>query len=223
MDEKKDELKLFLNPLLDKSIKNEDLGDPYFQPMVSLAANSLDRQKIEPVVEGIGNFMEKQCHSEDESMFSGQMADHSAATRTFFLKPICLGRTPFYIDPLFKNKFFLTQKYVVEGLSARQIAKQIFSSKTAVLEALARFEIPIREVHQHHGHPSQPRYGKWYRRNRLVDSKVEKRVIWIIKDLRMKGFSLRKIAQILNEMSVATKCQGKAWHPEMVRRVLGAM
>lgn len=150
------------------------------------------------------------------------MADHASATRTFLLKPICLGITPFYIDPLFKNKIFLTQKYVVEGLSARQIAQEIFSSKTAVLEALARFGISIRKPHQHHGNPSQPRYGKRFQKKQLVDYKVEENIASIIKDLNAQGFSLRKIAKMLNDMSVPTKCRGKGWHPEMVRRVLGA-
>jgi hypothetical protein len=155
-------------------------------------------------------------------LHSYRVAGQSGATRTFFLKPICLGITPFYIDPLFKNKNFLTQKYVLEGLSARQIAKEIFSSKTAVLEALVRFGIPIREPHQHHGHPSQPRYGKRFHKNKLIDYKVEKNIASIIKDLKAQGFSLRRIVRMLNTMAIPTKCRGKAWHPEMVRRVLRA-
>ncbi len=148
------------------------------------------------------------------------MAGHSGATRTFFLKPIILVITPFYITPLFKNKNFLTQKYLVEGLSAKQIARIIFSSKMAVLDALARFGIPIRESHYHHGQPSQPRYGKKFRKDKLVEHQVEQRVIGVVKDLHQKGLSLREIARILSEMKIATKCRGKAWHPEMVRRIL---
>ena len=148
------------------------------------------------------------------------MAGHLGATRTFFLKPIIHGITPFYLDPLFKNKCFLTQKYVVEGLSARQIAKEIFSSKMAVLDALVRFEIPIREPHYHHGHPSQPCYGQRYHKHKLIEHKTEQRVIRVVKDLHDKGLSLRQIAKVLNEMKIATKGLGKRWHQEMVRRIL---
>lgn len=90
----------------------------------------------------------------------------------------------------------------------------------AVLDALYDFEIPIREQHYHHGHPSQPRYGQRYHNNFLDKYKVEQRIIVVIKDLHEQGFSLRKIARILNDMKIPTKCHGKGWHPEMVRRVL---
>lgn len=153
-------------------------------------------------------------------MHSGTVADHLAATRTIFLKPIIHAITPFYLDPLFKNKFFLTQKYVVEGLSARQIALEIFSSKMAVLDALKRFGIPIRQPHQHHGHPSQPRYGQKYQKNKLKEHKTEQRVIRVVRELCEKGLSLRQIAGVLNEMKIVTKGKGKRWHQEMVRRIL---
>lgn len=91
-----------------------------------------------------------------------------------------------------------------------------------MLEALARFGIPVREPHQPHGHPSQPRYGKRSRKNLLVDFRAEAKIVLIIKDLKAQGFSLRKIAKILNATGVATKCHGKSWHPEMVRRILNA-
>jgi len=110
---------------------------------------------------------------------------------------------------------------VTEGLSARQIAKEIFSSKMAVLDALVRFGIPIREAHYHHGHPSQPRFGQKYQKKKLINNREEQRAIRIIKYLRDKGLSMRHIARLLGEMKIATKNQGKRWHPEMVRRILG--
>lgn len=90
----------------------------------------------------------------------------------------------------------------------------------AVLDALAEFDIPIREPHQHHGNPSQPRFGQQFRKNILIDYKVEQRIIMVINELREQGFSFRKIAKVLNDMRVATKCDGKAWHPEMIRRII---
>jgi hypothetical protein len=42
---------------------------------------------------------------------------------------------PNYVTP-FKDKSFLHQKYVVEGLSCEEIATQIFSARTTVLKYL---------------------------------------------------------------------------------------
>ena len=109
---------------------------------------------------------------------------------------------------------------MVERLSARQIAREIFSSKMAVLDALADFGFPIREPHYHHGNPSQPRFGRRFSKDILVDHKVEQKIILVIRELREQGFSFRKIARVLNNMRVATKCNGKAWHPEMIRRIV---
>lgn len=140
--------------------------------------------------------------------------------QTIFSKPIILGITPFYIDPLFKNKSFLTQKYLIEGLSAKQIASEIFSSKMAVLYALKRFGIPTRRPHYHNGHPSQLRYGDKYRRKKLVKHRKEQKIIQLVKDLHDKGLSLRQIAKVLSDIKVATKNKGSRWHQEMVRRIL---
>lgn len=53
-----------------------------------------------------------------------------------------------------------------------------------------------------------------------MDHKIEQRMIEVISQLRDKGLTLRQIAQVLTDMKIATKCRGKAWHPEMVRRIL---
>lgn len=45
--------------------------------------------------------------------------------------------------PLYKNKNFLHQKYVVEGLSSRKIAAIIGSSKTAVISNIKKFGLPV--------------------------------------------------------------------------------
>lgn len=85
----------------------------------------------------------------------------------------------------------------------------------AVLDALKRFGIPIREPNHHHGRPSQPQFGKKFRKNVLIKHAAEQRVIDIINALRERGLSLREIAKILGD-----KQHGQRWHPEMVRRIL---
>lgn len=39
--------------------------------------------------------------------------------------------------------------------------------------------------------------------------------------MRESGLSLRQIAKFLDHIGVPTKCRGKKWHPEMIKRILG--
>lgn len=126
----------------------------------------------------------------------------------------------FVHTPLYKNASFLHQKYVIEKRSIAQIAEEIFSSKDAVRGGLRRAGIPIREPRNHHGNPSQPRFGQKVRKGQAVPFQVEQKVIRTVRQLRDQGLTLRAIAKILDEMKVPTKCQGRSWHPEMVSRVL---
>jgi hypothetical protein len=126
----------------------------------------------------------------------------------------------YYTIPLFKNKIFIQQKYLVEGLSANQIADEIDCSRMTVLDALVKFGIPVREPYYHHGHPSQPRYGKKYQKRLLTSHQIEQRVIGVVSQLRKSGLTLRQIAQVLSDMKVPTKCHGESWHPEMIRRII---
>ena len=122
--------------------------------------------------------------------------------------------------PLYKDKSFLHQKYVTEGLSTAQIASQIFSSKAAIRENLIRFEIPLRDAHLSHGRPAQPKFGEKVRQGRVVTHLAEKRVIEAVLDMRRNGMSLRQIAKFLTKIGIPTKRRGVAWHPEMVKRLL---
>lgn len=125
------------------------------------------------------------------------------------------------MQPLYKDKIFVHQKYVIEGLSIKEIALQVFSSKEAIRGALRRFDIPIREAHKpHHGRVSSPSYGTKLRSGRASPHVAEQQMIATIKELRAQGLTLRKVAEILTNMGVPTKKRGKSWHPEMVKRIL---
>jgi transposase len=126
------------------------------------------------------------------------------------------------MQPQYKDKSFVHQKYVVEGLSIREIAAEILSSKEAVRNALKRFDIPARDAHiPHHGRLSSPKYGSKLRSGRASPHVAEQQMIETIKALRSQGLTLRKVAEILTSMGVPTKKRGKSWHPEMVKRILG--
>ena len=51
---------------------------------------------------------------------------------------------------------------------------------------------------------------------------TEVRVIKAVTDMHQQGLSFRRIAKFLDQIGVPTKCRGKAWHPEMVKRILAA-
>ena len=119
-----------------------------------------------------------------------------------------------------RNKSFLQQKYVQEGLSVRQIADLVISSKELVRSELKREGIPLRNESNHHGRPAQAKFGRKVIKGREADHKAERRVVEAISQMKGEGLSLRAIARCLDQMRVPTKNQGKKWHPEMVKRIL---
>ena len=127
---------------------------------------------------------------------------------------------PFLSKPLFKDKEFLHQRYCQEGLSLAQIAAEIGSSKEAVRKGLCRFGIAARAHGQHHGHPSQARFGIRVIKGQSLPHLAEKKVIEAVCGYRSQGFTLRQIAEKLGESDIKSKNRGTTWHPEMIRRIL---
>lgn len=126
----------------------------------------------------------------------------------------------FQVTPCYRDEVYLRRKYVDECLSIKQIAAQSFSSRAAIQRGLQKFGISIREPHQHHGHPAQPRYGFRLQKGRLVEHQGEQAIISAIIGFKDQGKGLREIARELSIMKAKTKCNKKTWHPEMVRRIL---
>jgi hypothetical protein len=90
------------------------------------------------------------------------------------------------------SKGFLTEKYVEKQLSVAQIAKEISSSKTAVLRALRHFGIHVREQYLAHGRESQSRYGWKLHKGQQALYAKEQDVVKLIKELRADGLSFRR-------------------------------
>ena len=118
------------------------------------------------------------------------------------------------------NKAVLHQKYAVEIRSMRQIAAEFASSKTAIRNALVRFEIPLRDrarnPHRLHNLP----FGKKLVKGKVVDYEREQEVIRSILKMRGNGLSNTLIAQAFTAMKIPTKKRRLKWHPEMVRQIL---
>ena len=123
-------------------------------------------------------------------------------------------------DQLYKNKFFLQQKYVEERLSCEEIASQIFSARTTVLKYLRIHGIPIREVGTNQKRVRGLAYGKKIKTRNLAEHQRELNAITKMKELREKGFSFWKIADVLNTMKVPTKTRKGRWHARTVQAIL---
>ena len=90
-------------------------------------------------------------------------------------------------DPLYKNKFFLQQKYVEERLSCEEIAAQIFSARTTVLKYLKLHNMPIREVGSNTKRVRGLGYGKKIKARNVAEHQREVDAILKMKELRKKG------------------------------------
>lgn len=74
VDESKDELRFYINPLLDKSIKFKDLEDSQGEPILTLRPEMLAGEKKSPMALVLENVDKKGCHIEEKNSCSGQMA-----------------------------------------------------------------------------------------------------------------------------------------------------
>ena len=123
-------------------------------------------------------------------------------------------------DSLYQNKSFLHQKYVVEGLSCEEIAAQIFSARTTVLKYLKIHGIPVRETGTNQKRVRGLAYGQKIKERSLAEHKREQEAILKMRELRNKGFSFWKIADVLNTMKVPTKTRKGRWHARTVQVIL---
>jgi hypothetical protein len=122
--------------------------------------------------------------------------------------------------PLFRSYSYLHQKYVVEGLSIKQISQEIVSSRTAVAKYLKEHGIPLRHDDPEHKYPSRQRYGQLMRRRQIVAHGREHETIKKMRELRAQGFSYWKIADVLNAMGVPTKKQKGRWFAKTIQKIL---
>lgn len=138
----------------------------------------------------------------------------------FFPPASILIKTEVYVDRPYENKFFLYQKYVVEGLTCEEIATQIFSARTTVLKYLKINGIPVREVGSNQKRKRGLAYGSKVQRRSIAVYKREQETIAKMIELRDRGFSYWKIAEILNAMKVPTKTGRGKWHARTVLSIL---
>jgi len=121
----------------------------------------------------------------------------------------------FLTTPLFSNKSFLTQKYTVEGLSARQIAVLIGSSHSTINAALIRLGIAKEKRRS-----GWLEYGIKFENGRRVPHVRAQKIIESMVNKRSHRWSYAKICQWLEERGVRSPSGQKRWYPGSVKRLI---
>lgn len=117
--------------------------------------------------------------------------------------------------PLYRNKDFLTRKYTVEGLSARQIADVIGCGHSTINEALERYEIS-----KEHRKSGWIEYGFKLVNGKRVAHVRERIVIEQVIKKKNHGWSNAKIADWLNTRKIASSSGQAKWYPATIGRLI---
>ena len=116
-----------------------------------------------------------------------------------------------------RSKSALEGFYTHERMSAREISRLVGSSRSAVLDALDRFDIP-RDVNGRRRIGHLP-FGFDYLNHQLVKNGNEQAAIRMMRQYRAGGLSLREIAGNLNLKLIPTKGNG-IWQANTVKEIL---
>lgn len=150
---------------------------------------------------------------------AGQIAPGRKVSSKVLLGAQVIDTIDFNFDPLWKDKHFLHQKYVLEGRSIAQIAAEIISSRVAIRNALIEFGIKRRQRGEPGKRPAQVPYGYRISNGLMVEHEGEQRILSAVLKMSARGLTLRQICEFLSKIGVPTKRRGQRWHPEMVRRI----
>jgi len=115
----------------------------------------------------------------------------------------------------------LHQKYVLEGLQTGEIAKQTFSSKSRIRNALRANGIPFKKRINTSFNKMNTPFGKVLLANgQLEDCPIEIKAITLMIEMKSKGSTLKAICDELERTGVKTKMGKANWSPESVKRAM---
>ncbi len=122
--------------------------------------------------------------------------------------------------PRYSDKSFLHQKYVVEGLSAKNLADLLGCSTTTIKTRLRAFRL-TKGGSGNAVHREKLAYGKRIVAHQEASHKGELQVIATIKRMYCEEhLRPRSIASLLDTMKVPTKRRGKKWDHSVVIAIL---
>jgi hypothetical protein len=123
--------------------------------------------------------------------------------------------------PLYRNEQFLRDRYLKKQLSTGQIAREIRSARSSVLEGLSAYGIPMRsEKKAHQRNKGQLAYGERMMNGQVIVHKAEQRILKKIIKLRDQGHSFGQIADWLNTSGIPTKNAKKNWDRPTVYKIV---
>lgn len=112
----------------------------------------------------------------------------------------------------------MRQKYLIERLSSKEIARLTASSHSTILKHLKLFGIALRAADQKT--KSQLGYGEAWRNREVVAHRREQELIRKMQNLRTKKLSYWKIADLLNAWGIPTKTRKGPWTSKQVHQIL---
>jgi hypothetical protein len=116
-----------------------------------------------------------------------------------------------------RSKGTLERLYTREQFSAREISRLAGASRSGVLEALDRFNIPRDQDRLTRVGPVL--FGFDFINHRLIRNGAEQATIRMMREHRAAGLSLRQIVDTLNQAFIPTKQNG-LWQANTVRGIL---
>lgn len=129
---------------------------------------------------------------------------------------------PFPVVPQYLDRSFLHQEYIENGRPVAEIARLIDVAPSTIHKYLRAHGI---EPRSSHGNLKlKPGTGLPFGMRRQHDKQVahlrERKGIEQARELRRKGLSFRKIAEVLNAMEVPTKTRTAKWQGRTVQQIL---
>ena len=101
-----------------------------------------------------------------------------------------------------------------------QIAAELFTSRHKIKASLVRSGVEFKLTPKQKENLRHLKYGFKRERKKTIEHKAEQRTILAIHEMREKGLSFQAIADILHEMKIPTKLNGKRWSKGMLRNIL---
>ena len=149
-----------------------------------------------------------------------KMGWHPDNITTIFPEPRSIVESSLSDIPAFKDRAFLHQKYVVEMKTCQEIAKMILCARTTVLKYLKEFDIPVREVGSNIRRKHGVAFGQKTTHREVQSHKREQNRINRLLELREKGYSYGKIADVFNTLKIPTKTRKGKWHAKSIHSII---
>ncbi len=119
-----------------------------------------------------------------------------------------------------RNKELLHQNYVVERRSLNELAVEFGVARQTISKQIKEFGIQTRVPGTLQNRKRGLAYGARCQEREVRAHKRELENIYKMRELREKGFSYWKIADIFNSMGIPTKNRRGRWHAKSIQSIL---